>query len=185
MGDRWLQIAAERVDDKATSVKDSEDWKDKETLMERLLVLRKIPLFAQMTMDQLEAINQLLKEVQYVQGEVIFDQGALGDELYILVEGRVRIVQSRGTSEEIELNRMAGVSYFGEMAILDDEPRSASVVCDEDSRLLVLKGDQLKELIHQMPEISFEIFKVLTARIRINNSRVGSQALRSGEVRTN
>ena len=182
--DGWLRMAAQRLARGDETARAGAEWKEKEKLMERLLVLRKVPLFAQMTMDQLEAINQLLKAAQYLRGEVIFEQGDLGDELFILVRGEVRIMLAHGTSEEVELNRLAGVSYFGEMAILDDEPRSASVVCNEDSHLLVLKGDQLKELIHQMPEISFEIFKVLTARIRTHSVRVGNPALRSGELKT-
>ena len=176
--DRWLQMAAHSLQER------DGDTAQKQGLMERLLVLRKVPLFAQMSLDQLESINQLLKEVQYLRGERIILEGDLGDELYILVEGGVRIVQSLGTVDEVELNRMAGVSYFGEMSILDDEPRSASVLACEDSRLLVLKGDQLKDLILQMPEISFEIFKVLTARIRTTGAKVaGAVYLRTGEVK--
>lgn len=148
--------------------------------MERLLVLRKVPLFAQMSLDQLDAINQLLKELQYIKGEVLINEGDLGDELYILVEGSVRILKGRGTAQELELNKMSGVSYFGEMSILDDEPRSASVVADTDCSLLVLRGEQLKILIHQLPEIAFEIFKVLTARIR----QGASSQLKSGPVKT-
>jgi type IV pilus assembly protein PilB len=61
---------------------------------------------------------------------------------------------------------MEAVAYFGEMAALVDEPRSATVVARERSRLLALDGGSLKELIHQMPEIAFEIFRVLNARVR-------------------
>ena len=150
--------------------------------MERLLVLRKVPLFAHMSLDQLDAINRLLKEIQYLRGEVLFKEGELGDELYILVEGDVRIAKGLGTPEEKELNRMSGVSYFGEMSILDDEPRSASVVAETDCSLLVLRGEQLKILIHQIPEIAFEIFKVLTLRIRQTISGAGVQ--KSGSRKT-
>jgi CRP-like cAMP-binding protein len=58
------------------------------------------------------------------------------------------------------------------MAILDDEPRSATVVADGRTRLLSLGGRSLKELIHQMPEIAFEIFRVLTARVRTAEKRL-------------
>ena len=75
-------------------------------------------------------------------------------------------------SMELELKRVTPVNYFGEMAILDDEPRSAGVQVTKDSRLLVLKGEQLKDLVLQMPEIAFEIFKVLTSRIRQADDRL-------------
>jgi CRP-like cAMP-binding protein len=58
------------------------------------------------------------------------------------------------------------------MAILDDEPRSATVVAAEPARLLSLDGNSIKELILQMPEISFEIFRVLTHRVRAAESRL-------------
>ena len=71
------------------------------------------------------------------------------------------------------LSTMQAVSYIGEMATLDDEPRSATVVAADASRLLRLEGSSLKELILQMPEISFEIFRILTARVRVAEERLG------------
>jgi CRP-like cAMP-binding protein len=70
------------------------------------------------------------------------------------------------------LTEVAAVSYFGEMAALDDEPRSATVVAADPSRMLRLEGESLKELIYQMPEISFEIMRVLTARVRDAEGRL-------------
>lgn len=144
----------------------------KEEQVERLLVLRKVPLFAQMNLEQLVAIDQRLEEVEYLAGEVVFEEGQLGAELYILLEGAVKIVKALGQTQELLLTRLEGVNYFGEMAILDDEPRSASVVVERNSRLLVLKGEQLKDLVEQMPEMAFEIIKVLTARIRQADERL-------------
>ena len=64
------------------------------------------------------------------------------------------------------LRALTAVDYFGEMAILDDQPRSATIVARERSRLLVLEGASLKELILQMPDIAFEILRELSARVR-------------------
>jgi len=96
----------------------------------------------------------------------------VGSRLFLLVEGEVQIVKNQGTSEELLLSTLQGVSYFGEMAILDDEPRSASVTVKSDARLLSLEGERLKELIFQMPEIAFEIFRVLTQRVRVSDQRL-------------
>jgi len=166
--DRWIQLGAAGAAGKAGESQRRDD------LMERLLMLRRVPLFAQMTLEQLEAINQLLQEEQYLQDEQVFREGDVGDELYILVDGEVRIMKGQGTPQELELKRMTSVDYFGEMAILDDEPRSAGVQVTKDARLLVLKGEQLKDLVLQMPEIAFEIFKVLTSRIRQADDRLRS-----------
>ena len=164
--DPWLSQAVEWL-------RKEKSWNEaEEEKVERLLVLRKVPLFAQMNLEQLVAIDQRLEEVEYLNGEVVFEEGQLGAELYILLDGSVRIVKARGSGQELLLTRLEGVNYFGEMAILDDEPRSASVVVERNSRLLVLKGEQLKDLVEQMPEMAFEIIKVLTARIRQADDRL-------------
>lgn len=162
----WIRMAAEG------SSNGSGEGHGREEVMEHLLVLRQVPLFSQMTLEQLEAINQLLSEEQYLKGEMIFREGDVGDELYIVVEGEVGIFINHGSSEQLMLTTIGAGQYFGEMAILDDEPRSASVVAMADTRVLVLKGEQLKELVFQMPEIAFEIFKVLTGRIRRSDQRL-------------
>jgi len=140
--------------------------------VERLLVLKKVPLFAQMNLEQLMAIDQRMEEIEYLPGELVFEEGQLGAELYILLEGCVQIFKNAPEGGTIKLTELSGVSYFGEMAILDDEPRSASVEVIRNSRLLVLKGEQLKDLVEQMPEIAFEIIKVLTRRIRQADERL-------------
>ncbi|HXE73919.1 MAG TPA: HEAT repeat domain-containing protein [Candidatus Nitrosotenuis sp.] len=164
--DRWIRLGA------AGDGAGLPETSPLEEKMERLLVLRKVPLFAHLNLEQLEAISQIMTEVQYLEGEVIFREGDLGDQLYILVEGEVRVVKNYGTPQELHLTTLKAVSYFGEMAILDDEPRSATVVASRDARLLSLQGERLKELIFQMPEIAFEIFRVLTARIRTADQRL-------------
>ncbi len=140
--------------------------------MERLLALKQVPLFATLSLDQLEAVHQITREVSYLSGETIVREGDPGGELYLLLEGTVQAWQSYGTPRARCLNTISAISYFGEMAILDDEPRSATVVVVERARLLSLDGRSLKELIHQMPEISFEIFRELTSRVRAAEKRL-------------
>jgi len=164
--DRWLAMAA------ASHGAQSPEGDQREEKMERLLILRRVPLFAQMNLEQLEAINQIVKEVEYLAGEAIFREGDVGSELFLLVEGEVRIVKNWGTPQELLLTTCQGIDYFGEMAILDDEPRSATVLVSKDARLLSLEGDRLKELILQMPEIAFKIFRVLTQRVRLGDQRL-------------
>jgi HEAT repeat protein len=144
-----------------------------EAQMERLLVLREVGLFEHLSLDQLEAINQVLEGETYFAGEEICREGDLGIELYVLVEGEVQFYKNRGASEEILLRTQGPVNYFGEMAILDGAPRSATVVAGTDARLLKLNGERLNELILQTPEIAFELFRVLTQRIRTAEERLG------------
>ncbi len=83
-----------------------------------------------------------------------------------MIEGKVRIVTDYGSPEETTLNELVAPSYFGEMAILDDKARSATVVVTDDARLLGLNGDSFKDLMLQMADISFEICRSLSTRVR-------------------
>jgi len=134
--------------------------------MERLLALKEIPLFHNLSLDQLEAVHQITREVEYLPGEVILKQGERGDELYLLIEGRVRIFTNYGQPNEDEKPEQRAVSSFGEMAVLHDGTRTATVVAADRSHLLRLDGNSLRELLTQMPEISFEMFRVLVERVR-------------------
>lgn len=134
--------------------------------MERLLLLREVPLFSSLGLEQLEAIDQLLVEEEYLDGEVVFREDDPPGEMYLIVEGEVRICTGAGTDAELELGRIRAPGWFGEMAILDDQPRSATIEITEDARLLVLDGEGFKDLVHQMPALALEICRQLTVRVR-------------------
>jgi ATP/ADP translocase len=175
--DRWLRLAAfaclaqEGLDDEPGS---QEQRREEGVLMEHLLMLQSVPLFATMTLEQLEAIHLCLTEQHYTLGELIFAEGDVGDEMYIVVDGEVEILIKLETPEPFLLATVGPGSYFGEMSILDNEPRSAAARVAKDARLLVLKGEQLKELVYVMPEIAFTIFKVLSERLRRSDKRLDS-----------
>jgi CRP/FNR family cyclic AMP-dependent transcriptional regulator len=143
--------------------------------MERLLALQQVPLFSQLSLEQLEAVQQITREVEYLANEPIVREGDPGGELYLLIEGKVRIFKNYGTLDERSMNTVSAVSYFGEMAAIDGERRSATVIAAERSRMLCLEGESLKDLIRQMPEISFEIMRVLTSRVRGAEARLSER----------
>jgi HEAT repeat protein len=155
-----------------------------EARMERLLILRQISLFGGLSLELLEAISQIMSDARYLKGEIIFREGDLGRELFLVVEGEIAIVQDYGTDQARELRRQTPATYFGEMAIVADHSRSASAVALEDSTLLVLDGEYFKELILDRPEISFEIFRVLTERINAaeKNLKDAEEKLKNAEA---
>jgi len=161
----WIRLAARAIGGTGPA---------EEETMERLLALKQVPLFATLSLDQLEAVHQITREKSFLPGEVLMREGDPGGELYLLLEGTVRVWKNHGTPQATPLSTLAAVSYFGEMAILDDEPRSATVIAVERSRLLSLDGRNLKDLVHQMPEIAFEIFRVLTSRVRAAERRLAA-----------
>ncbi len=173
--DRWLRLAAARYGDRAPVGAGTEpgvEPTEEADIMERLLALQRVPLFAHLSLEQLEVINRLLAPVEFLDGEVIVREGEPGRELFILVEGEVTFYKAWHTPAEERRGVMRPVGYFGEIAILDNEPRSATAIASQDSRLLTLASGRFRELILQAPEISFEVFPVLTARIRDAESRI-------------
>jgi hypothetical protein len=167
--DRWLKLAA---GDGAEP-----DPLPEVHTMEGLLALRRVPLFAHLSLEQLEAIGKFMTESSYLEGEVVVREGEPGEELFVMLEGEARAFKNYGTPAQIELTTMSpsGVGYFGEIAILDSAPRSATVVVTRDARLLILGGARFMDLILQSPEITFEIFKVLTHRLRAAEERIRAQ----------
>jgi HEAT repeat protein len=143
-----------------------------EVLMERLLLLRAIPLFAHMSLEQLEAIDALLREVHYVQGETIVREGDPGDELLVILEGEVDFSRRAAGGGELALGTFRAGSWFGEMAVLSGAPRSATALARTPARILSLRGDRLRELVLEMPELAFEIFRELAERLRAADRRL-------------
>jgi HEAT repeat protein/type III secretory pathway component EscS len=169
--DRWLALASRS----ACHEPGSQELSSEESqLMERLLMLQSVPLFSSMALEQLEAIHSCLTEQHYTKGEVIFNEGDIGDEMYIVADGVIEILLNLNSPEPLLLATVERGSYFGEMAVLDQDPRSAAARVSEDARLFVLKGEQLKELIYVMPEIAFTIFRVLSERLRRSDKRLHS-----------
>lgn len=145
-----------------------------EVQMERLLSLRQVSLFAHMSLERLHAVGRILRDAEYVQGEVVLREHAPGDDLYLLVEGHVDVLRGAGTPGEMLLNRLGPGAYFGEMAVLDGTPRSATIVAAGAVRVLVLEGDRLRELVHEMPELAFDLLRVLAERVRKAEERLAS-----------
>jgi HEAT repeat protein len=152
--DRWDRIA----------VAESEHQSDGEGTMERLLALKQVPLFARLSLDQLESVNRAMRVEHFARGEVVVREGERGNRLYVVLEGEIEIWSSWGTDTAVQLNRLRAVSTFGEMAVLHEQTRTATAVVAEDALLASLDGDRMKELILRMPEISFVILGELVQR---------------------
>lgn len=134
-------------------------------LTDILLFLKRVPLFSKMSLDQLRAIAAQLVERHFSSTETIFDEGDFSQDLYLIVSGQVDIVQQRGDTLQTLVTLNDG-SYFGDMAIFEERPRSAGAVAAASLRLLVLSPAGFRQTIMQEPAISFEIFRELSARLR-------------------
>jgi hypothetical protein len=134
-------------------------------LTDILLFLKRIPLYSSMHLEQLRTVAAHLVERDILPGEVIFREGEFSHELYIIVAGKVEIVQQR-TNGLRTLVTLAAGDFFGDIALFGEQPRSASAVAVEATILLTLSPEHFRQIVLGDPAMSFEIFRALSARIR-------------------
>jgi CRP-like cAMP-binding protein len=143
-----------------------------------LEVLRQVPLFSRLSEADLEGFAPVLRERRVGRGAVIMMQGERGDALYLLAEGQVKVVLIGEDGREVILSVLGPGSFFGEMALLDDEPRSAHVVVMEDSLLLILRREDFQARLRSSPDVSLALLRELSQRLRRADDRIGNLALR-------
>jgi len=129
--------------------------------MERIIFLRHVPLFADLPPSDLKQIAAVAGEQLYEDGAFIAREGEAGNELLVIVEGEVRVV-----SGGKELVRRRRGDYVGEMAVLDGEPRSASLVALGTVRALRIGRREFETILRERPETSHAMLLVLTRRLR-------------------
>jgi len=136
------------------------------TTVEKVLFLKSIDLFRALPSEELAQIAEIAEEVPFGAGDPVFTEGETGDALYLVVEGAVRV--HRG---DRQLARLGERDVFGEMAVLDSEPRSASVTVIEDAVLLKIGRDDFRDILGERPEIALGVIKVLSRRLRETNTK--------------
>lgn len=139
--------------------------------MKELMALKQVPLFSTLTLDQLASIDRLMVTRHYVKGETIFRKGDVGAELYVLVEGEIR-VHLDAAGRELTLARHGSGSVVGEMSVFDEEPRSASAQAVTDTTVRVLRRDRLHAIVNEHPEVLLEFVKNLSHRLREMDAKV-------------
>src|SRR5919199_543727 len=142
-----------------------------------LEVLRRVPLFAELAEADLEALAALARERRYPKGSVIVFSGELGDALYVIARGRVKVVLLDEDGREVILALLGAGSFFGELALLDEEPRSAHVIAMEGSTLIMLRRADFQACLRQAPELSLALLRELSRRLRRADERIGALVL--------
>ena len=135
--------------------------------------LQSIPLFESLGKRDLSLILNIIHSRSYLTGEYIFYQGDPGIGLYVIREGKVRIIRADEDDNEIELAIFSKGDFFGELAMVDGEKRSASAVAKTDVRAAVIFKPDLDEFIEKYPKkginILFGISKIIATRLRLLN----------------
>lgn len=135
---------------------------------ERVLLLTKVPLFTYLRSDQLNRIAPLLNPVVWTKGERIFTMGDMGLELYIITDGHVGVTVNPDLYAEprVYVNELKTGDTLGEMALIDNEPRSATAYALKNTHALVLEKEKLHGLLMTYPELSIGMLRALNQRLR-------------------
>jgi CRP/FNR family cyclic AMP-dependent transcriptional regulator len=140
-------------------------------------VLEKVPLFGQLGPADLQRVLELARERAYPKNSVILFEDDPGDALYVVATGQVKVVLIGEDGREVILSVLGEGEFFGEMALIDDEPRSAHVIAMEDSTLVVLRREDFTNILMQVPAIALALLKELSRRLRRVDEKVGSLVL--------
>jgi len=151
---------------------------------EALDSLRTIPLFAVVDDEALEALADLLIERRIPKHQTIVEEGLSGDYMYVIRDGQVKVTKLSGDGREKILELLGPGDFFGEMSLLDNAERSASVKSLTETRILALsRKDFLKEL-RRNPDLAMAVIQELTRRVRQMDEQASSLSFQRVKERT-
>ena len=140
-------------------------------------MLKNVSLFSGLPEDAINAVSALATTRTYPKNTIIISEGDDSDSLYAVLSGKVKVYLSDDEGKEIIINIHGPGDYFGEMALLDDKPRSASVMTLEESKLAVLSKTAFEDCLSKNPQISLPIIRGMSKRLRNLTENVKSLAL--------
>ncbi|MFN2526230.1 MAG: Crp/Fnr family transcriptional regulator [Actinomycetota bacterium] len=139
-------------------------------------LLRQSPLFAELGDDNLKHLSERVVERSYDKGQTIFNQGELGDSVFVVAQGLVKVMVNSPDGEEMVLTTVGPPDIFGELAVLDGGPRSAAAEALQETTVLVVDRQTLAELISQKPELEQALVRSLGKVVRRTTEHVSDLA---------
>ena len=133
--------------------------------------LRRISLFLEVPTADLDELATGLRRRRYARGQVIFTQGDPGNSLCMIEEGRVRIVVSSDDGKELVLRVFGPGDFFGELALLDGEPRSTDAVAQEACQLLLLQRSDFLSFLEARPKVAITLLAAISRKLRLTTQQ--------------
>ncbi|MDE3133055.1 MAG: Crp/Fnr family transcriptional regulator [Acidobacteriota bacterium] len=150
---------------------------------DRVALLRHVRVFAGLLDEDLEAIADVSLSRRYHAGEVVFREGDGGDTCYVVSSGIARAVHQHSDGRSITLSHFGSGDIFGELAMFDEEPRSATVDAVEELEVIAIPGRDMQRLMHAHPEIAVKLNAALAQRLRATNERLARQSFQTVQSR--
>jgi len=140
-------------------------------------MLNKLYMFTELAAQETEILTQHSTTRTYPANTILISEGDSTDSLYVVLEGEVKVLVSDQQGKEVILNILGPGEYFGELALLDDEPRSASVKTMVPTRVMVITKHDFKNCLATNAEMAYKLIRVLIRQVRALTSNVKSLAL--------
>ncbi|MBA4389574.1 MAG: Crp/Fnr family transcriptional regulator [Syntrophus sp. (in: bacteria)] len=134
--------------------------------------LKNVHLFSALKENEIDAISRILFVNSHYKNQVIFQEGDAGDALFIVLKGAVKVCLYDEEGREYVLDVIGKDGFFGELALIDELPRSANAVAMESSDLLVIRRQDFMKLLTENPHIAIGILRVLSRRLRVADERI-------------
>jgi CRP/FNR family cyclic AMP-dependent transcriptional regulator len=139
--------------------------------------LRSVPLFDSFPDDQLRALATMVTRRSAPRGTTIMHLGDPADSLYIVVSGRLKVMMGEADGKEVILSILGAGEFFGEMGLIDDSPRSATVIAIEPCELLAVSKRAFKKCLNENLTLAMAVMRVLVQRLRTADRKIGSLAM--------
>lgn len=145
--------------------------------MDEKELLKTVPIFSELDESIITALARLTTRRRYPKDTVVFFENEEGDALFMILEGRIKVTILGDDGREIILSVLSPGDFFGEIALLDNEPRSATAIAAEESELLLLLRADFQVVLSENASIGHALIRVLTQRLRHANHQISTLAL--------
>src|SRR5689334_16837571 len=153
------------------------------TSEETVGLLHSVPVFSALGAEELEQVALLAVPRRFDAGEVVFREGDQSDTCYVIRSGRVKAIREHQDGRTITLANFGPGDFFGELAMFDDERRSATVEAIDPTEVVGILGGDMRRLLREHPDISIKLLAALGRRLRETNERLARQSFQTVQSR--
>jgi CRP-like cAMP-binding protein len=153
------------------------------TSEETIALLHTVPVFSTLAQDDLAQVAEVIVPRQFSAGEIVFHEGDRSDTCYVMRSGRVRAVRAHTDGRTLTLATFGAGEIFGELAMFDEESRSATIEAVEDSEAVAILGSDMRRLLRAHPDIAVKLLAALGRRLRETNERLARQSFQTVQSR--
>jgi CRP-like cAMP-binding protein len=153
------------------------------TSEDTVALLHQVPVFSALAEPELERVAEVTVPRQFAAGEVVFREGDESDTCYVVRSGHARAIREHQDGRSITLARFGPGDIFGELAMFDNEKRSATVEALEPTEAIAILGGDMRRLLREHPDIAVKLIAAIARRLRETNERLARQSFQTVQSR--